>query len=196
MSLVALTLSVALAAGPAAHVEGELCPEAKNLPLLTIDRVQDPALPVVDQWQVFWGTMPVSDYQLAELSGEDTFIDRTRAEMVSRPSWVYLGTLVSAVGMAVSSFGWVLYGQGKQHVSVSLPLAIGGIVMGAGGMLVITESVQTPLEPLIAPTPVHRMTRDEVRGIVARVNQKLYKDICKAALSAHDVEARRDDSSP
>jgi hypothetical protein len=196
MPLVALMLSFALAAAPVVHTDDDLCPEAKNLPLLTIDKVQDPALPVVDQWQVFWGAMPVSDYQLAELSGEDPLIDRTRAEMASRPSWVYLGTLVSAVGMAVSSFGWVLYGQGKQPPSVSLPLAVGGIIMGAGGMLLITESVQTPLEPLIAPTPVHRMSRDEVRSIVARVNQKLYKDICKAALSAHDTEARRDDPSP
>lgn len=192
MSVVALSSWLVLAAAAPAHGGDDLCPEAKNLPLLTIDKVQDPAVPVVDQWQVLWGTVPLSDYQLAELSGEDPLIDRTRAEMASRPSWVYLGTLVSAVGMAVSSFGWVLYGQGKQPVSVSLPLAIGGIIVGAGGMLVITESVQTPLEPLLAPTPVHRMTRDEVRSVVARVNQRLYKDICKAALSAHDAESRRD----
>ena len=184
--------ALALAIAPRAAAAGDdLCPAAQSLPQLTIDKIQDPALPVVDQWQVFWGTMPLSDYQLAELGGVDTLIDRTRAEINSRGTWVYVGTLLAAAGTGLSSLGWVLFGQDKQPRTVSLPLALGGVALGALGLITITESVQTPLEPLIAPTPVHRLSREEVRALITQVNQRLYRDICKASDEAHAGTSER-----
>ncbi|MBN1959462.1 MAG: hypothetical protein JW841_00830 [Deltaproteobacteria bacterium] len=162
--------------------DNALCPAAQNLPQLTIDKIHDPAIPVIDEWQVFWGNMPLSDYQLAELAEHDVLIDRTRAEIKARGTWVYVGTVMASLGTAISSFGWILYGQDKQPQTVSLPMALGGIALGALGLITITEYVQTPLEPLTAPTPVHRLTRDEVRMLVSQINHRLYRDICKASL--------------
>jgi hypothetical protein len=170
----------------ASAAESELCPAAKSLPQLTIDKIQDPAIPVIDQWQVLWGSVPLSDYQVAELGGEDALIDRTRAEINARGTWVYVGALMAATGAAVSSFAWMLFGQDKQPQTVTLPLAVGGLALGALGVLTITEWVQTPLEPLIAPTPEHRLTREEIRSLVARINQKMYRDICKASDDARE----------
>jgi hypothetical protein len=157
------------------------CPEARALPRLTLDKVVDPAVPVVDSWQVLWSGVPLSDYQVAALGADDALVARTRDEVSNRGQWIYIGTLMAAAGTAVSSLGWVLYGRGEVQQQVTLPLAIGGILLGAAGLLTITENIQRPLEPLLAPTPEHRMTRDELRAIVARVNQKLYVDVCKAA---------------
>ena len=182
-ALAAALVALLVGAPLSARAEAELCPEARLLPQLTIDKIQDPAVPVIDNWQIFWGTVPMSDYQLASLAGDDVLIDRTRREMQGRGTWVYIGTLMAAAGTAVSSAGWVLFGQDKQPSSVTLPMAIGGILLGAAGLLTITHFVQTPIEPLIAPTPEHRLTREEVRSLVARVNQQLYRDICRATAS-------------
>jgi hypothetical protein len=184
-----LALALVAGLGPASAAEVQ-CPQAQDLPQLTIDKIQDPAVPVIDNWQVFWGTMPLSDYQLAELAGDDVLVERTREEISGRGTWVYLGTLLAAAGTGLSSFGWVLYGQGKQSQSLSLSLALGGIVLGAAGLLTITNSVQTPLEPLLAPTPEHRLTREEVRALVSRVNLRLYREICEATSVARATPAR------
>lgn len=180
----AVLLSSALAGAQA-----RICPAAEHLPQLTIDKIQDPAVPVVDPWQVFFGTVPLSDLQLAQLAGDDGLIDRSRLEMQTRGTWVYVGTLAAAAGTALSSLGWVLFGAGDQPATLSLPLALGGIALGAIGMLTITEAIQRPLEPLLAPTPEHRLTYDEARRLVARVNQRLYRDICEAAMAASGPRA-------
>ncbi len=160
------------------------CPAAEHLPQLTIDTVHDPALPVVDDWQVFFGATPLSDYQLAMLAGNDVLIDRTRAELEARGSHVYAGTLMAAAGMIAASFGWVLFGQDKLAPGKTLPLAIGGVGLAALGLYTITASLETPLEPLLAPTPRHRLTREEVRRLVTAVNHQLYRDICKASAAS------------
>jgi len=38
--------------------DGRACPAAEFLPQLTIDRLDNPALPIMDEWQVFWGDVP------------------------------------------------------------------------------------------------------------------------------------------
>lgn len=138
-------------------------------------------MPVVDEWQVFWGPMPLSDVQLTQLAGDDTLNESTRAEINARGTWVYLGMLLAGAGAGVSSAGWMLFGQNRVSQGFSLPLALGGLALGVAGVLTVTDAVQTPLEPLLAPTPLHRLTRDQARDLVARVNQRLYREICEAA---------------
>jgi hypothetical protein len=176
-----------LAAGltaPARGAEFRPCPAASRLPTLTIDEIQDPALPVDDTWQVFWAQVPISDAQLALLALEDPLIDRTREEMSSRGTFVFGGMLTAAAGTAVSSVGWALLGgaaNNKLPQTTTLSLALGGLVVGLAGVLLTADFIQTPLEPHLAPTPVHRLSRDEARRLVARVNQRFYQEICAAA---------------
>lgn len=179
--VLALGLIVGLLSAPV-HAE-QLCPAAKLLPTLTIDQIQDPAVPVDDRWQIFWDNVPISDAQLAQLSGEDPIIDMTREEMELRGPMVYLGLLVGATGAAVSSVGWLLLGgieQNKVAQTTSLTLALGGMAANVLGMLIMTDAIQRPLEPHLAPTPRHRISRSEVRRLVAQVNRRLYEQICAA----------------
>jgi hypothetical protein len=170
---------------------GQRCPAAQYLPQLTIDTIHEPAVPVLDTWQILWGDVPLSDSQLAMLAHDDVFIDRTRAEMQSRGVWVYLGTILAATGTALSSAGWVLYGQDELSQSVTLSIAMGGVLLGALGLVTVTQFVQTPLEPHLAPVPEHRLTRDEARDLVARVNRQLYREICEAAELGRDAPTSR-----
>jgi hypothetical protein len=177
----ALTLLLLAGAEPVADSTTVPCPAARDLPQLTIDKVRDPVVPVIDDWQVFWGDVPVSDAQVALLSKEDPMIELTREEMEGRGSWVYIGMGTAAFGAALSSVGWVLYGQNNLDQGVTLSLAAGGLLVGMLGVLVVTESIQTPLEPHLAPTPSHRISREEMRRLVTQINRQLYRDICEAA---------------
>jgi hypothetical protein len=94
------------------------------------------------------------------------------------------GLGVAALGTAVSSVGWVLYGQDQISQGVTLPLGVGGLLVGLAGVLFVTHSIQRPLEPFTAPTPEHRLTRQEARELVAIVNRRLHIDICAAAKKA------------
>lgn len=174
MAVLAVSLPASLAAQ-------SRCPRAQYLPQLTIDDIRDPAVPVIDGWQVFWRDVPLSDAQVAQLAGHDPLIDRTRAEIDGRATWVYAGLLTAALGTALSSVGWVLLGENKLPQTATLPMALGGLVLSGGGILVVTQSIQRPLEPHLAPTPVHRLTREEARQLVAAVNARLYEEICEAA---------------
>jgi hypothetical protein len=178
-----LAVVIACAAAAPARAD-ERCPAAEFLPQLTIDKINEPVIPVFDNWQIFWGNVPMSDAQVALLAGDDSFIDRTNAEMQSRGSWVYTGMMMAAGGTALSSAGWVLYGQNKLPQGATLSLALGGLALGVAGLITITEFVQTPLEPHLAPTPTHRLTRDEARELVSRINDRMYREICEAAGAA------------
>ncbi len=167
-------------AATSAHAQAP-CPNAADLPQLTIDEVRDSAVPVVDHWQIFWDNVPLSDAQLAVLARNDGLIERTHEEMERRGMWVYIGMLTAAVGAATSSAGWTLFGQDKLDQSVTLTMGLGGLLLGGGGVLLVTESIQKPLEPHTAPTPRHRLTRDEARALVAQINQQLYERVCRAA---------------
>lgn len=157
-----------------------VCPAAQFLPQLTIDRVTAPTVPVIDDWQILWSGVPMSDSQLALLARDDLSIEKTQAEMQTRGTWVYLGTVLVALGTAVSSAGWILYGQDDLPNSATLPIALGGLGMGVAGLLLVSDSLQTPLEPHLAPTPQHRLTREEARDLVARVNRRMFNEICEA----------------
>lgn len=157
------------------------CPAAKDLPQLTIRDITESTVPVIDRWQVFFDDAPLSDAQLAALAKDDILLAELDAGMNRRPTWVYIGMGLGAGGTALSSVGWVLYGQDRISQGVTLPMALGGVLLGIAGVLMVTESIQRPLEPFTAPTPEHRLSRQEARELVAIVNRRLYIDICAAA---------------
>jgi hypothetical protein len=163
-----------------ARAQTRLCPESRRLPQLQIDDIRDPVMPVVDTWQVFWRGVAISDLQLAQLAEDDVLTEKLREPMENRGAWVYVGLVVAAAGAAASSTGWVLYGQNNVPRTAALSLSIGGLLLGLAGVLTMTESIQTPLEPHLAPTPRHRISRELARTLVATVNHRLYSEICAA----------------
>ena len=50
------------------------------------------------------------------------------------------------------------------------------------GVLVMTENIQRRVEPHVAPTPKHRLTREEMQVVVKNINNTLYGQICGAIL--------------
>ena len=159
-----------------------LCPAHKDLPLLTIDQLTTSSVPVYDDWQVMWNGVPMSDAQVAELSGVGPMIDRTRVEIEKRGFWVYLGLVGAAVGAAVSGAGWMLHGKKSAEPEVTLSMGLGGLALTFGGFLMVSDTIQSSFEPHVAPTPRHRITRSEMQGLVAEINNTLYGQICGAVL--------------
>ena len=185
-----------LAAVPAA-AQNPACPDGANLPQLTIRQVDDEknVVPVIDGWQVFLDDVALSDAQLARMSGSETLIERTHEEMRDRGAWVYIGLGVSAFGTAVSSAGWVLYGQNNPtgvSQSITLTMAIGGVVVGLLGVLSVTEAIQRPLEPHLAPTPQHRLTLREVEQLIAALNERIRKRACGLPIAPLPIEIAAD----
>ena len=163
------------------------CPPAMALRQLTIEDITDNTMPVFERWQAFLGDVPLSDRQVVMLAGNDKLEERVSDELRSRGLWVYLGMGTAALGTAVSSAGWALYGQGsaKTPPSVTLPLALVGLAIGVSGVLWAMQSIQTPLEPHLAPTPKHRLTREEMGQLVAAINRNWYREICVAVETAN-----------
>ena len=118
--------------------------------------------------------------QVAALSRNDALIGKTREEMEDRGTWVYIGLGTAALGTGISSAGWVLYGQNELSQGITIPLAAGGLLLGMLGVLMVTESIQNPLEPHLAPTPRHRLTRAEMRHLVVEINKRLRLQICES----------------
>ena len=174
-----------LALGTPAYAS--FCPAHKDLPLLTIDHITESAVPVYDNWQVMWNGVPMSDAQVAELSGVGPMIDRTRAEIDRRGFWVYMGLIGAAVGAAVSGAGWMLQGRKSAEPEVTLTMGLGGLALTFGGFLMVSDTIQSSFEPHVAPTPRHRITRDEMQGLVAAINNTLYGQICGAVLMTSDT---------
>jgi hypothetical protein len=173
---------VLMMAGPGAlYAQTIPCPEAKNLPQLTIRGMEESAVPVVDNWQVFLDDVVLSDAQVAEFSGVDHYIDLTRREMSVRGKRVFWSLVASALGVASSSTGWVLFGQNELPRATTLSIAVGGVLVGVAGVLFAMETVNDSLEAHLAPTPVHRISRPEMRGLVAKVNHGIYRRICAAS---------------
>jgi hypothetical protein len=166
--------------------QNQRCPAAKHLPQLSIEDIKNSNVPVVDNWQTFWGDVPISDVQLSLLARHDESIELTNVELQGRGPKVFLGMALGAVGTGLSSVGWVLVGQDQISQGISLPLAFGGVIMGALGVIMMTRYIQEPLEPHLAPTPVHRLTRQQSRMLVARVNRRLYEEICQAAEGSNE----------
>jgi hypothetical protein len=160
-----------------------LCPPAQGLLSLTIDEIQQSPLAVEDRWQVYFDNTPISDMQLATLAREDVYIEQLSAEIEQRGPQVYAGMTAAAAGTALSSAGWALFGgieQNKLPQITALSMAIGGLLVGLAGVILVSDAIQTPLQPHLAPTPRHRLSRDEVRRLVSVVNQRWYRELCEA----------------
>lgn len=155
------------------------CEPPPSLPRLRVVDAYPSPLPLEDLWQVTWGDIALSDAQLARLARDPALIALTSEEMESRGTWVYIGMGVAAAGAAISSTGWVLYGQNQISQEVTIPIAVGGLLVGVLGVLLVSESIQSPLEPHLAPTPKHRITRPQAEALVQQVNARLYADLCK-----------------
>jgi len=72
----------------------------------------------------------------------------------------------------------MLYGQNELEQKVTLPIALGGLLVGLVGVLIMTESIQTSLEPFTAPSPRHRFSREEARRLVVHVNTRMQREFC------------------
>lgn len=179
----AVTFLIALmVAHPGMAAAMPMCPAHKDLPLLTIDEITNSAVPVYDRWQVLWNGVSLSDAQVATLSGDGFLIDRTHEEMEDRGLWVYTGLATAGVGVAMSATGWTMLGRQTQSNEVSLGIAIGGLLVSVLGVLLVTETIQRRVEPHMAPTPRHRITREEMQIVVKNINNTLYGQICGAVL--------------
>ena len=178
-----VTLLVALLiAHPGMATAMPMCPAHKDLPLLTIDEIQSSSVPVYDKWQVMWNGVPLSDAQVATLSGDGRLIDRTHEEMADRGLWVYTGLATAGVGVATSATGWTMLGRQSASDTVSMGLAVGGLLISVVGVLLMTETIQRRAEPHMAPTPRHRLTREEMQVVVKNINNTIYSQICGAVL--------------
>ena len=163
---------------------------------LTIDERIPSPVPLLDDWQVLWGDVPISDWQLARLAADDVLSQELEQPLRQRGAWVYLGLVIAAAGTALSSTGWVLYGQDRLPQHLTLPLALGGILLGLGGMVVVTETIQGAFGPLTAPAPRHRLSRAQVRRLVVRVNDRLRRACLSTDGSAsHEGLSPRDVAS-
>lgn len=159
------------------------CPAAQALPQLTILELDPAAVPLaryaaVESWQVFLEGAPLSDAQVAALAGDEILGDELQVELEERGMRVYGGLIAAALGAGVSSVGWTLFGQDRLDQQVTLPLALGGLVLGVGGLLFVNHTIQTPLEPYVAPTPTHRMSREQARELVSVVNRRWLNQVC------------------
>lgn len=137
-----------------------------------IDRAEESKLPLWDQWQVLRDGVAVSDLQLLQWAGEDERGEELSEELTGRGIWIYAGMGISAAGTAISSVGWLLYGQDNVDQARSLSLGIGGIVVGIAGLLVVSDRLQKPLQPYLAPSPRHRISRREAQDMVYRLNRR------------------------
>ena len=172
----------ALIAHPGMVMAMPACPAHKDLPLLTIDEIHDSPVPIYDRWQVMWNGVPLSDAQIAVLSGDGHLIDRTHDEMEDRGLWVYTGLATAGVGVAASATGWTMLGRQSSSDVASMSLAVGGLLVSVVGVLLMTENIQRRAEPHMAPTPRHRLSREEMQVVVKNINNILYSQICGAVL--------------
>jgi len=175
LSLVCLLCSISLRA------ETQICPEAKDLPQFTLNVLENADFSLYDPWQITYDGVPMSDMQMTLFSKDDSVYEKVHKDMRNRGREVFFGMVTGALGTAVSSMGWVLYGQDQVSSTLSLSMALSGIVMSLAGTIFVSESIQVPLQPYLAPTPKHRFTRDEAREMVVRANKRLNQTICAAS---------------
>ncbi len=149
------------------------------VPLLAIGTLADPPYRTRTDWQVLWNGVPLSDAQVAQLAGNEPLMVATRDEVATRGSWVYTGLGIAAAGTAISSAGWTLWGQGNVPQGAALGMAVGGVLVGIAGLIVVTESVQIPVEPFVAPSMSHRLNRQEMAVLVRTINSRLLSGHCR-----------------
>ncbi len=171
---------VLVGAMQAAEAKSQHCPEAKLLPQFTIDIIKERDFMLSDTWQILYDGVPISDIQLTTFAEHDVAQEKARKDMAHRGREVFFGMIAGALGTAVSSMGWVLYGQDEVSSTMSLSLALSGIVLSLAGTIFVSESIQVPMQPFLAPTPKHRFSRQEAREMVFQANQRLNRKICMA----------------
>lgn len=184
MRLVSLALALAM---------GAPMPPCGKPALLNVDLYADLSLPVEDPWQVLWNEVPLSDVQLAWLADDDELLQDIREELDNRGPWVFAGMLTAAAGTALSSTGWALMGgaaNNKLSNAATLSMALGGVLVGIVGVLLVGDFVQTPLEPFVAPSPKHRLSRERAQSLVLKVNERLMRNACPAAAASAQEPAR------
>lgn len=157
------------------------CPAAKSIPQLTIDSIENPMVPVLEKWQVFLEGVPLSDIQVAQLANDEKMIELANRRMSRRGKWVFWSLASATVGIGISATGWVLFGKNELSRGVTLSMALGGVLVGVGSVLLATEAIQMSLEPYVAPSPTHSISRSEMRELVARINHRFYKQVCSAS---------------
>ena len=163
-------------------VKASECPPTSVMPHFEIDEPLGSSQDLVldEPWQVLWEGVPISDVQLAHLAGDEVILARLKQPVEWRPFWVFMGLGISAFGTALSSTGWVLYGNKTDNVgtAVSLSLALSGMVIGALGVVMTAESAHRPLESFLTPVPRHHITRTEAQDMLVRVNTKMRQQLC------------------
>ncbi|MEO1171180.1 MAG: hypothetical protein AAFX94_03895 [Myxococcota bacterium] len=146
-----------------------------------IDYVDDSQIPLVDRWQIHRDGVPVSDSQVLQWADAAEEHEALGDRVEGRGSWVYTGLGIGVGGITISSVGWLLYGQDNIDQGVSLTLALGGLAVGIGGLLVLTEAIQRPLDPFLAPSPIHSFPRGQAQDYVYQLNRKFA--VCQPTLS-------------
>lgn len=154
------------------------CPDTKSLPQLTIDVLDEPTLPVVDRWQVLLDGVALSDMQVAQLARNDVLIEALNNPLKHRGSWVFWSLAAATLGTGVSATGFVLFGQNDLSRAWTLSMALGGLVIGIGSLLLSTEAIVSSLEAHLAPAPTHRVSREEMRDLIVQINHRFYREAC------------------
>ena len=157
------------------------CPAAENIPRLTIDSIENPLVPVIDKWQVFLEGVPLSDIQVAQLANDEKMIQHANRGMINRGKWVFWSLASATVGVGVSATGWILFGKNELSRELTLSMALGGILVGIGSVLLATDVIQMSLVPYVAPSSEHSISRREMRELVTRINHRFYKKVCSAS---------------
>ena len=80
----------------------------------------------------------------------------------------------------------MVHGRRSAEPGVTLSMGVGGLALTFGGFLMVSDTIQSSFEPHVAPTPRHRITREEMQGLVSAINNTLYGQICGAVLMVGD----------
>tara|TARA_Y100001934_G_scaffold274990_1_gene368488 strand:+ start:218 stop:700 length:483 start_codon:yes stop_codon:yes gene_type:complete len=144
-------------------------------------------IPLNDRWQVLLDDVPLSDIQVAQLAGDTLALEKLNAPMENRGQWVFWSLVTATAGIGVSATGFVLFGQNELSSGITLSMALGGVLVGLGGVLLATEAIQASLRPYLAPPQKHRLSRAKMRQLVFQINHRFYREVCSA--SAQILEA-------
>ena len=180
-----LVVFVSFAASAA--VDLRACPAAAAIPQVTIDVVDGSGNRMPAGWQVLLDGVPLGEAQVAALARDDLMIERTMIDLDARGKWVFSGLVTAAVGVAISR---IIFGRNGAQRNLAFGAGLGGIVLGAVGMLIVTETVQSSLASHVAPTSRHRLSRTEMRGLVETINRRIYRRVCVAAKTGEKVMMR------
>jgi len=153
-----------------------------KLPSVVIENVSDTPFERTSRsdWVVSWGKLPLSDWQTALLAEDDEVRERLERTWRSRGAWVYAGLTASVIGAGISSSGWLLYGQNEINPKFSLSMGLTGLAIGLVGTIVMVHAIERSDAPMLTPSPIHQLTRREMKMLVDKINQTLEASPCLA----------------